>query len=215
MRTRAFVWAVIAVAVVLATRIVVYALVPQSLVVAELEHKTGNPHVLSAAFAGAGIAIAVAATVLWLATVAVRERLALEGRSAGEVPRPGLRRLAARAVGLTTVTSLTFAYVESYIHWREGLGWHGIDCLVGPVHRNAIPVLIAFSILAVALHAAVEHLLAWTRRLVTTLAARLPWAGHAPIVFSGVVRTPHARQSFSQGSPRGPPRLRVPVLSTQ
>jgi hypothetical protein len=188
--------------------------VPQSLVVAELKHRTGNPHVLTAAFAGAGIAISLAAIVLWLAIVAVRERLALEGRDAGEVPRPGLPRLGVRAVALTTVTSLTFAYLESYLHWREGLGWHGIDCLVGPVHRNAIPVLIAFSILAVALHTAAEHLLAWTRRLVTTLAAQLPWAGYAPASsFGGVVRTPHARPGCSQGSPRGPPRLLLPVLS--
>ena len=31
--------------------------------------------------------------------------------------------------------------LESTIHWREGLGWHGLHCLLGPVHRDAIPIL--------------------------------------------------------------------------
>ena len=54
--------------------------------------------------------------------------------------------------------------VESTIHWREGLGWHGLGCLVGPVHRDAIPILVALSLIAVAVHGAIEHLLEWARR---------------------------------------------------
>jgi hypothetical protein len=214
MRAKLLIWTGIAAAVVLATRTIVYALVPRSLVVAELEHKTGNPHVVVAAFVGSGIAIAVGIAVLALAVIAVRERLALEDRRVEPVPRPNMRLLVARTVALCGVTCVTFAYVESYIHWREGLGWHGIHCLVGPVHRNAIPFLVAFSILAVALHAAVEHLLAWMRRLVTVLAARVPWivGERARRVHAGA--TFRSRHRFSEGAPRGPPRALVPVSST-
>jgi hypothetical protein len=210
-RARVLVWALMLAAVVLATRVFVYALVPQSLVVAELEHKTGNPHVLVASLAAAGAALVVAIAVLGFAVVAVRERLALEGRRVAEVTPPRLRTLAMRWVALAVTSSVTFAYLESYIHWREGLGWHGLHCLVGPVHRNAIPVLIAFSLVAVALHAAIEHLVAWARRLVITLAARLPRilvAGARPLA---AVAARCVRLAFSQGSPRGPPWPAVPV----
>ena len=39
-----------------------------------------------------------------------------------------------------------FAMLESTLHWRAGLGWHGLHCLTGPVHRNAIPILGALSL---------------------------------------------------------------------
>ena len=71
--------------------------------------------------------------------VAVRERLALEPR---RVPSAGRRsvRLAARAVGLfARELASSSRLLESYLHWRAGLGWHGLHCLVGPVHRDALP----------------------------------------------------------------------------
>jgi hypothetical protein len=64
-----------------------------------------------------------------------------------------------------------FAYLESFIHWRPGLGWHGLHCLVGPVHRNAIPVLGALSLVAAALAGAIEHIVAWMRRAIARFAA--------------------------------------------
>src|ERR1044072_7556369 len=57
-----------------------------------------------------------------------------------------LRRLGLRAVGLYVASSLAFAFVESYVHWRAGIGFHGLSCLVGPVHRNAIPLLAALAL---------------------------------------------------------------------
>jgi hypothetical protein len=169
---RALVWVPIAAAVVLATRVTVYALTPsEGQLILQLEHKTGPPQVIGA-FAGLAIFVGVlAVAALGLVVVAVRERLALETRELVEAPRLRPLRLAARVLALFACTSVAFAYFESYIHWREGLGWHGLHCLTGPVHRDAIPLLAALSLLAVALHGAVEHLVAWTRRAPRSFAA--------------------------------------------
>ncbi|HEY2217832.1 MAG TPA: hypothetical protein VGH35_00690 [Gaiellaceae bacterium] len=201
---RAAVWAVLGACVVLATRAVVYALAPwQTVAVLQLEHKAGGPHLALVLGVGVAVAGAVAAAVLWLAVVAVRERLALEPRALG-APRLSLPRLAVRGVLFFAATSLAFAYLESYLHWRAGLGWHGLHCLSGPVHRDAVPVLGALSLLAVAGHGAVEHLLGWARRLVALLAARLPLLRGAGRVFSSTARVCFTRVG-SAASPRGPP----------
>ena len=86
-------------------------------------------------------AAAIASAVLWLAALAVRERLLLEGRRVVAPPRLRPALLGVRAATLFFVTSFAFAMLESTIHWREGLGWHGLSCLLGPVHRDAIPIL--------------------------------------------------------------------------
>ena len=206
---RALVWSALCAGVVLATRTFVYALVPQSVVVGELEGKTGNPHVLAVAVVAAAVAVLVGVAALGLVVVAVRERLALEGRAPADVPRPRVRTLALRATALSVVNALVFAYVESYLHWREGLGWHGLHCLTGPVHRDAVPFLVALSVLAVALHAAVAHVAAWARRLALAGAAPLcfePAPHYAPALVSWC----GSRDRFA-GSPRGPPRGAVPV----
>jgi hypothetical protein len=202
---RAAVWAVLGAMVVLATRTIVYALAPwQSLAVLQLEHKAGGPHLAVVLGVSVAVAALVAAAVLWLAVVAVRERLALEPRTLLDRPRLSFLRLGLRVVVFFAATSLAFAYFESYLHWRAGLGWHGLHCLVGPVHRNAIPVLAGLSLLVVAGHGAVEHLLAWARRLVALLAARLPLLRGAGRVFSSNARLRSTR-AVSTASPRGPP----------
>ena len=71
-----------------------------------------------------------------------------------------------RAGLLFAASSLTFALVESFIHWHAGLGWHGIHCLIGPVHRDAIPLLAGLSLAAAAILRAGSHLLAWMRRII-------------------------------------------------
>jgi len=202
---RAGVWIVLGAAAVLATRAIVYALAPwQTVAVLELEHKAGGPHLAVVLGASAAAAALLAAAVLWLAVVAVRERLALESNELVASPRLSIPRLAARGVLFFGTTSVAFAYVESYLHWRAGLGWHGLSCLTGPVHRDAIPILGAVSLLAVALHGAVEHLLAWARRAVALLAARLPLLRGAGRVFSSTARALRQRVE-SAASPRGPP----------
>jgi hypothetical protein len=94
--------------------------------------------------------------------------------------------------------------LESYLHWRAGLGWHGLHCLIGPVHRDAIPVVAGLSLFATAAHAAFEHLLAWARRLVALLAARLPVLQGATPIFSSTAR-PRSLRVASAAAPRGPP----------
>ena len=209
---RAAVWTVVAVLVVLATRAIVYALAPQSVLLASLAHGQLGPDLTVPLVAGTVTSVAAAAAVIWLAALAVRERLLLEGRAVVAPPRLRPVLLLGRAATLFAVTSLAFAMLESYIHWRAGLGWHGLRCLTGPVHRDAIPVLASLSVLAVALHGAVEHLLAWARRVFVQLAAR---AFHrecvvAPLPDAG---PPLWRLLEAGASARGPPtRSPVPVL---
>jgi hypothetical protein len=210
--TRVAVWAALGACVVFATRAIVYALAPwQTVAVLRLEHKAGGPHlalVLAVSLAVAGL---IAASVLWLAVVAVRERLALEPRAVVSAPRLSVPRLALRGMLFFAATSLAFAYFESYLHWRAGLGWHGLHCLLGPVHRDAVPVLGALSLLAVAGHGAVEHLLAWARRLVAQLGPRLPLLRGTGRIFSSAAG-PRSARVESAARPRGPP-IRSPATT--
>ena len=62
----------------------------------------------------------------------------------------------------------------------------------------------ALSLLAVAGHGAVEHLLAWARRLVALLAARVPRLRGVGRVFTSTARLRSLRAG-SVAAPRGPP----------
>lgn len=107
------------------------------------------------------LAPAVAAALgfgLVAAGVRERARLGLEGWS--QPGSLGVRALVRRAAALSLASSLTFASFESSIHYREGLGFHGLSCLAGPVHRNALPILIGLSIVIAAVLAAVDLVLA-------------------------------------------------------
>jgi hypothetical protein len=210
MKVRVTVWTSIVVAVVLATRAIAYALAPQSVLLAALAQGEAGPNVAGALVVAVVAGAGIAAGVLWLAATAVQERLALEGRRLVRTPRVRVGRLALRAVALFLVTSFTFAMTESYIHWRDGLGWHGLHCLVGPVHRDAIPILVALSLVAVAIHGAVEHLLAWARRLFAQLASRLSWLSPAPLRVASV-SSPRCRWSGWSQAARGPPARFVPT----
>jgi hypothetical protein len=119
-----------------------------------------------------GMALAVSVGAVGIAALALRERSALDPALA--IARPRLRpaRLLFRVSALWAATCLCFAYLESYLHWRQGLGWHGLHCLVGPVHRDAIPILGALSVLGVALRFCAEHVIAWMRRTIRRLLAR-------------------------------------------
>jgi hypothetical protein len=148
--------------IVLTSRALAYALVDDP-----LAHATGGPKLVLVAAVSGVLALAIAAAVLWLAALGVNERRLLE--PAARAPRLGLRRLPARAAASFTLSALTFALLESYLHYRAGLGWHGLECLFGPVHRDALPILAALAVIATALSAALDHVLAWMRRTIAAL----------------------------------------------
>ena len=166
---RAAAWIVTGVLVVLGARAIAYAISPSPLASA-LQHRAGGPGLPFVVAVSAALAVAIAAAVVWLAALGVRERRLLESRPLAAEPRLRLGLLVARALVLWLATMPAFALLESYLHWRAGLGWHGLQCLIGPVHRAAIPLLASLSLVAAALAAALDHVLAWMRRTLAGLA---------------------------------------------
>jgi hypothetical protein len=203
---RTFAWLAAVALVVLGSRTIVYALSPSPLA-AELSHQAGGPALPVIAVVAILLAVAFSAAVVWLAALGVREQSLLETRPVIAQPRLRLGLLAARALALWLVAMPAFAMLESTIHWREGLGWHGLHCLTGPVHRNAIPILGALSLVTAALAAALEHVFAWMRRTLASVVGRRRIAG---IVFvarpTSAELLPAAAFATSLGA-RGPPRL--------
>jgi hypothetical protein len=189
--------------VVLAARALAYALTPSPLAV-ELQGAAGGPDLVVVAACSLALAAAIAAAVLGLAVLAVSERVALAPAPVLSPPRMHPVRLVARFAVLFVLTSGAFALLESYIHWRAGLGWHGLQCLVGPVHRDAIPLLAGLSLVAVAVFAAAEHLVAWAHR---TLARVRPRARvYRRRAASPPARSAPRRRPFAAYLPaRGPP----------
>jgi hypothetical protein len=203
---RAVAWLLAVVLVVLGSRTIAYAISPSPLA-AELSHQAGGPSLPVIALVAVFLAVALSAAVVWIAALGVRERQLLETRPVIGQQRLRLGRLVVRALALWLVTMPAFAYLESTIHWREGLGWHGLHCLVGPVHRNAIPILGALSLVAAALAAALEHVFAWMRRTLASIAAPRRSAGIVILLRPAATELlPALAYSTSLGA-RGPPHL--------
>src|SRR5439155_24782885 len=115
-----------------------------------------------------------------------------------------------RAGGLWVATALAFTAVESYIHWRAGLGFHGFGCLFGPVHVNAVPVSGALALIAAAAVGAAEHLLRWARRVVARALGARPRPARARLALlppSAASLPPRTLLAFEPLLPRPPPRL--------
>jgi hypothetical protein len=201
MRARLLLWSAAVALLVLCARVLAYALAPSPLA-RLLERSAGGPGLVTVTLISLGFAATASILVVWLASVGVRERARL--RPERVAPSLRLRRTAVRAVALYLSSSLAFAMFESYLHWRAGLGFHGLSCLVGPVHRNAIPLLAALSLLAAALAEAAGHVLAWMRAVVRELRRRrlvqlpLPFRFMAPAL-------PLTRTVTARPRPRGPP----------
>jgi hypothetical protein len=203
---RTAVWTAITAVVVLGARSLGYALAPQVTPLSlELQHSAGGPRLVVVVAVAVGIALGLSVGILGIAALAVRERAALESAGAETPPRLRLLRLAARYGALLTVTCAGFALLESYVHWRAGLGWHGLHCLVGPMHRDAIPLLAALSLVGVALFAAVEHLVGWARRTLARLGVRRVRVGARTVPLPLRRTTPHARPLGGAVRVRGPP----------
>ena len=166
MRARLLLWPAVVALLVLIARWLAYALSPSPLA-RVLEHSAGGPSLVVVTLVSVGVAVLGSVLVVWLAALGVRERARL--RPERVAPKLRLRRLAFRTVALYVASSLAFAMFESYLHWRAGIGFHGLSCLVGPVHRNAIPLLAALALAAAALAEAAQHLFAWMRAVVREL----------------------------------------------
>jgi hypothetical protein len=193
--------------VVLLARSIAYSLTPTS-AARVLEHRAGGPALPVVTLVALTLGVSMAVVICWLAAFGVRERALLE-RCSLAVPPPRFRaaRTLGLAVVLSVVTSAGGGLLEAYLHWRAGLGWHGLQCIFGPVHRDLLPVATALSLVAAALLGAAEHIVAWMRRTFASL-RRLP----PRILRRARVPLPTARPlrastlAFS-GRPRAPPAL--------
>jgi hypothetical protein len=199
-------WSLTVAAIVLTARTLCYALVPDPDPLAtQLAAKTGGPGLVAIALGSLGLGVALAIGCIAVAALALKERMVLEPLVL--VRRPSLHpsRLALRAVSLWLSSCACFALFESYLHMRSGLGWHGLSCLTGPVHRNAVPLLAALSLLATALAAVAAHVLAWMRRTLVRLAGRPRLLRFRNVVVACAERGAPAIPALSLAQPRGPP----------
>jgi hypothetical protein len=200
---KALIAAVVMTLVVLLARSLAYATEPTP-TARLLEQRAGGPGlpVLALVFLALGAAIAIA--VCWLAAVAVRERALIERRPAKAFPAG---RVVALTLALAATTSVAGGLLEAYIHWRAGLGWHGLHCLLGPVHRDLIPFETGLSFVAAAVVAAATHVLAWMRRTFARLGATLPRLWPLSSVRLQALEVPAGALCLGQASARAPPAL--------
>ena len=191
--------------VVLGGRAAAYAAMPTP-----LAGQLGGPRLPVLTFVALALAALLSLTVLWLAALGVRERHALS-RAPGPAPRLGLARFGADALMLGGSSLIGFAALETWVHARAGMHMHWWACLEGPVHRDAIPILLALSLAAAALLAASRHALAWARRVVVALrrSSRPVAARRGILLVPGRAAAP-ASPSARAVRVRGPPVLSLP-----
>jgi len=190
----------------LAGRQLAYALVPGA---STLQHAAGGPELVVTTLVALPLGLALACAVLWFASLGVRERHLLSGERTA-APRVSPSRVAFDAVTLAAAACLAFAALESYIHWRAGMGFHGLHCLTGPVHRNAIPILCALALLAASVRGALRHVLAWMRRTIALLRLRPRALPQTARVHAAAAQTVFATLLADRIRVRGPPRVAVP-----
>ena len=166
---RAVIGAVAAGLVVLLARSLAYAAEPTP-AARLLEQRAGGPSLPILALVSLALGASIAVAVCWLVSLAVRERALLERRRPA---RFAAGRVFALALVLALVTCAAGGLLEAFIHWRAGLGWHGLHCLLGPVHRDLLPIETGLSFVAAAIIAAAQHVFAWMRRTFARLAAAL------------------------------------------
>jgi hypothetical protein len=192
--------------VVLVTRTIAYALVPGPRAAA-LADRAGGPALPTVAIGALTGALALAAAIVFLASLAVREQVRLEPRAVVAVPALRVRRVMLRALALFAVSAPASTALEAYVHWRAGLGWHGLACLSGPVHRDLLPLAAAVSLVAAAAAAAVGHVLAWMRRVVTVLGSAPRLAPRRPALWAAPVQAAPRPATQRLRSARAPPLL--------
>jgi hypothetical protein len=197
--------------IVLVARQLAYALAPRpTLTSVELRHAVGGPGLVTTTLVLASLSLAVACAALWLAAIGVRERHLLSGTS-DPAPRLQLARVSLDALALACASCFAFAALESYLHWRAGLGFHWLHCLIGPIHRDAIPILSALALVAAALRGALRHVLAWMRRTVALLRPRARALPRPLRVHQVAAQLPLPSFLVYGIRVRGPPRAPAPV----
>jgi hypothetical protein len=207
---RASAWLGLVVLLELIARAVVYGLAPQgSRQAAAMGDQMGGPGFVGVLLVAIGFGAALSTGLVWLASLGVRERWELsESRFEGPRPRVDIVAVARRALLLTVVGWLSFAAVESVVHLQAGLGFHGLRCLVGPVHRNALPVIGGLSVISSALAAAAALVLAWMRRTVARFVTRRALAHGRWSADASASSVVPRRAPLRRGTPaRGPPAL--------
>ena len=202
---KALPWILAATLVVLLARSIAYAIAP-SPAARVLQHRAGGPALPVLTLVAFALGSLLAVAICWLAAFGVRERALLERRALA-LPPPRFRpaRTFVLAVGLSVVTSIAGGLFEAYLHWRAGLGWHGVQCVFGPVHRDLLPIATALSFVAAALVAAAEHVAAWMRRTFALLRGLPPRLLRAAIGSGLLVAAPRFSFRCSTGRPRAPP----------
>jgi hypothetical protein len=201
MRGRLLLWPALVGLLVLTAHWLAYALAPSPLA-NHFEDLAGGPRLVVVTLVSLGLAALGSTLVVWLAALGVRERQRLHPKRVPPTLR--LRRVGLRAVLLYAASSLAFALFESYLHWRAGIGFHGLSCLVGPVHRNAIPLLGALALTAAALVEAAAHLLGWMRAVAREL-VRVRLAASPPRVRTTWSIALLPRTGVRRPRPRAPP----------
>jgi hypothetical protein len=196
-------WSVTTVLVILLARTIAYAVSPSP--VAELlQHRAGGPELPVVVIAALAVGGSAAVAITFLAWLGVRER-ALVDRSSP--PRMRVTRIAGRAALLCLLAALVGGLFEAYLHWHAGLGWHGLHCVFGPVHRNLLPIDAALSLVAAAIAAALEHIVSWMRRTLQRLAETTPYIGLGAAKPIMPASAPRVQSRLVAGGPRAPPRF--------
>jgi len=191
--------------VVFFARSIAYALTP-SPAARVLEQRAGGPAlpVLTLVVLALGASLAIA--ICWLAALGVRERQLLERRVlAVAPPRFSPARTFALGLVLSVVTSVAGGLFEACLHWRAGLGWHGMHCVFGPVHRDLLPIATSLSFVAAAVLAAAEHVARWMRRTFALLRVVPPGLSWLPAQPRPAANTPRATRCVGYGRSRAPP----------
>jgi hypothetical protein len=193
--------------VVLTGRQLAYALAPAA-PLESLPNAVGGPGLVVTTLVVMPVALALACALLWLCALGVRERHLL-GDERVVVPRLRPVRIVGDAVALAVASVFLFAALESWVHWRAGMGFHGLHCLSGPSHRNAIPILCALALLSAAARAALRHVLAWMRRTLVLLRPRARDLPRVPVI-DGAADVAFSSLLPSRIRVRGPPCAPVP-----
>jgi hypothetical protein len=194
--------------VVLTARQLAYALAPQP-TIASLPDAVGGPGLVVTTLVVIPVALALSCTLLWLAALGVRERHLLSEEIV-VAPRVRPLRVGVDGAAVAAAGCVAFAGLESWVHWRAGLGFHGLACLTAHEHRNAIPIIFALALLAAAARGALRHVMAWMRRTIVLLRARPRALPRAILLHCATAQPAFSSLLADRIRVRGPPPAAVP-----